>query len=557
MIMADQTQHHPSEDTTDTEPLKTESISEQRPSRDTEFRVSKKPRKLKRIQGENVEFEPLEPFGLKAVPVLVQALDNQWLPRSLLQPAFQAGQITERIDKRLKKAVRSEYMRSLINGQQVILNRAYLYNNPAIAQDYSKKGQQREAFKAFLEEGTIVPWLLAEKTPVDPPASGAGTISGFDVTQAFSNWQKLCQEVRVSCVRLSWDEQENIQLTRQRLSERFNTFAASAAMKDIDAFMRDLGLDESAKEGLRKRLAEVGHFGLDMAEKGRLVTRNDLYKAFITAGNNPAERMYDGSKPFGAEIKQLLDLSYNVNLPDALGGYLITPIESLPRTSLQEWQDTARQPDQVTADDILKLLQRTAFDLVGQGLNVKSMDALSLQDVREIRRMDEWTTYIQSLENLLQNPLLFAESGAERVYDSYAKLAKQITDIIAGQDRKEKILTTWSPAIELIFYIAGAILSCVWTADGATYQLYGQVSGLVGAAAAPVVARMVIRDMSERRAQQDLSTSIDFMRRKMVSAKDQWEMIKGQVKKLPGYQEVAGALGEEEIVDPILSYQEY
>jgi hypothetical protein len=557
MIMVDQTQQSSSEDNADTEPLKTASVSEQQPSRDTEFRVSKKRRKLKRIQVGNVEFEPLEPFGLKAVPVLAQALDNQWLPRSLLQSAFQAGQITEKIDKKLKKAVRSEYIRSLINGQQVILNRAYLYNNPAIAQDYSKKSQGREAFKALLEEGTIVPWLLAEKTPVDPPASGADAISGFDVTKAFLNWQELCQEVRMSCVRLSWDEKENIQLTRQRLSSRFNTFATSAAVRDIDAFIRDLSLDASAKDGLRKRLVEMGHFGLDIAEKGRLVTRNDLYKAFITAGDSPAERMYDSSKPFAAEIKQLLDLQYNVNLPDALGGYLITPIESLPRTSLQEWQETARQPDQITADDILKLLQRTAFDLVGQGLNVKSMDALSLQDVREIRHTDEWTTYIQSLENLLQNPLLFAESGAARVYDSYAKLAKRITDIIAGQDRKGKVLTTWAPAIELIFYIAGAVLSCVWTADGATYQLYGQVSGLVGAAAAPVVARMVIRDMSERRAQQDLSTSIDFMRRKLINAKDQWEKIEGQVKKLPGYQEVAVSLGEEEIVDPILSYQEY
>ncbi len=551
--MTDQTERSP-ENMPDTEPLL---VPEQQSAKVADSGPSKKSRKLTRGQIGNVEFERLEPSGLKTVPVLVQALDNQWLPRSLLRPAFESGQITGRIDRRLKRAVRSEYIRSLINGQQVILNRAYLYNNPAIAMDYSKKGQQREAFKAFLEEGTLVPWLLAEKTPIDPPASGAGTISGFDVTKAFSKWQELCQEVYMSCARLSWDEKENIRQTRQRLSERFNTFAASAAVRDIDTFMRDLNLDVSAKKGFRKRLVEMGHFCLDIAEKGRMVTRNDLYKAFVTAGDNPAERLYDSSKPFAAEIKQLLDLSYNVNLPDALGGYLITPVDSLPRTSLQEWQETVRQQDQITADDILKLLQRTAFDLVGQGLDVKSMDALSLENVREIRRMDEWITYIQSLEDLLQNPLRFADGGAAKVYNSYARLAKRITDIVAEQGRMEKILTSWSPAIQLIFYIAGAVLACMWTADGATYQLYGQVSGLVGAAAAPVVARMVIRDMSERRGQQDLSTSIDFMRRKMVDARNQWEEIKRQVKKLPGYQEVAVSLAEEGIADPILSYQEY
>jgi hypothetical protein len=518
---------------------------------------TKKRRRQKAGQIGDVEFERLEPHDLKSLSVLVQALDNQWLPRSLLQPAFKAGQITKSIDRKLKKAVRSEYIRSLINGQQVILNRAYIYNNPAISQDYSqKKGPKREAFKALLEEEVLVPYLLAEQTPIDLPASGAGAASNYEVDKTFPIWQQLCQEVRPRCVRLSWDEKENWQSSRKHLAERFNRFAMGASAGDMDTYLRDLGLDPSARNSLGKRLVEVGQMCLDLKSKDpdRLVTRNDLYKAFVTAGNIPAERMYDSSKPFASEIKQLLDLAYNSNLPDALGGYLVTPVDSLPRTALQEWQQATKQP-KITGEELLTLLQRTAFDLVGRGLNVKSMDALSLQDVREIRRMDEWAVYIQSLEALLKNPLQFADGGAARVYESYARLAKRITDLIEGQDRKDQVLTSWEPAVELLFNIAGAVLVCVWTAAGPIYQLAGQVAGLVGGATVPVVARLIIRDRTEIHAQQDLSTSVDFMKYKMVDAKNQWKEIEHQVRKLPGFQELAVSLGEEEIVDPTLNYQ--
>jgi hypothetical protein len=547
--MADQTRQPLPEDTPDTEPLKRATASEQQPAR--------KKRGGPRVgQVGNVEFERFEPSDLQSVPVLVQALDNQWLPRSLLQPALKAGQITKGLDRKLRRAVRSEYVRSLINGQQVILNRAYLYNNPAISQDYSqKKGQKREAFKALIEEEIIVPYLLAEKTPVDPPASGAGTVSGYEVVKAFSAWQELCQEVRPRCVRLSWEDQENWHLTRRQLAERFNTFATSAAARDIESYLQDLRLDPSARNALRKRLVEMGQLCLDFINRDRLVTRNDLYKAFVTAGDSPAERRFDSTKPFASEIKQLLDLAYNSNLPDALGGYLITPVDSLPRTALQEWQRVGQQPT-VTGEELLRLVQRTAFDLVGRGLNVESMDVLSLQDVREIRRTDEWAAYIQSLDTLLNKPFQFADGGAARVYESYTRLARRITDLIAGQQRKDDVLNFWAPAVELVFYIAGAVLSVMWTQEGTIYQLSGQVSGLVGAAAVPIVGRLVIRDMAEKQAQQDLSTSIDFMRGKMVDARKQWIEIERQIRKLQGFRELAVSLGEEEIVDPTLSYQD-
>ena len=415
----------------------------------------------------NVEFERLTRADLGSIPVIAQALDNQWAPRGLLKQAFQKGEITPDLDKKLRKAVRSEYIRSLINGQHVILDRAYVYNSAAVAQDYvGEHICMREVFKDFLEKKVLVPFLLGEKTPVDSPRGGLG-VTPFRPANAFSQWQEVCQEVRPRCFRLSWNDQENDQLIRHQLTQRTNIFATSLVANDIELFIKDLGLDPSAEEGFRQRLIEVGHFCLELAANHKMISRDALYKKFVVAGEDPeqqntAERRYDRSKPFAADLKQLFDLRHNCNLPDVLNGYLITPVDSLSRTALQEFQKPVEQPD-IQGKDLVEMLQRTAFDLVQQGLNLPSMDILSLQDVAQIRRMDEWTVYMNQLKLLLDHPLEFADGGAAHVYESYISLTKRITELVANQKGKTDLLTTWSPVVQISISIAGAALSMLLT----------------------------------------------------------------------------------------------
>ena len=249
----------------------------------------------------------------------------------------------------------------------------------------------------------------------------------------------------------------------------------------------------------------------------------------------------------------MLDLSYNCNLPDALSGYLITPVDSLPRTALQEWQQAAQRPT-ITGKELLELLQRTTFDLVGRGLNVESMDVLRLQDVREIRKTEEWSAYIQSLEGLLKHPEQFADGGAAKVYQSYARLASQMTGLIDKQKRKDSVLTSWAPTVELVFNIAGAILTWRGTEAGPIWRLHGKVSERVEGETAPVVGKLIIRDMSEEHPQQDLSTGVDFMRFMVPDVQDQWERIEREVRKLQGFQEILTS-SEEENVDPTMSFK--
>src|SRR5258708_3964222 len=220
---------------------------------DTNQRLTSKKQQQKVKKGVvgNVEFDRLEPSDLSGfVHVTAQALDNQWIPRSLLRKALQKG-LTASIESQRKKQVRTEYVRALVNSERVVINRAFIYNSQAIFQDFlGKDSEGRKAFKALLEKGVILPWLYLETSPV-------GQKPVFGVDRGLDVWWEICQEVRTQCVRLSWDDELNSELGREHLARRFHNFAVTASSGNITTSLKDLSLDPkvvkdpSAKDVLR------------------------------------------------------------------------------------------------------------------------------------------------------------------------------------------------------------------------------------------------------------------------------------------------------------------
>lgn len=486
------------------------------------------------IRDEKVEFIALEPPNLGTVPVVAQALDNQWVPRLPLKEIMAGKFAFKNVEKAVEALVRAEYIRALVNGKQVIINRAYLYNNSAVFQDYLTEGEAYDAFKTLLQEEVIVPFLMSEKTPNQPPRYGT--------TPAFQKWQQLCEEVRMHCLRFSWDEDTNLKESLAQLARRFHDFALTAISGDFERYIKDLGLDPSAESELRKRFGAMARMCLEYSEEQKYVTRDDLYKSFVTAGDNTAERSYDGTRPFAGEIKQLLDLAYNSNLADALGGYLLTPTDSLPRIALQEWQRAANQPKQLSAEELVKMLKRHAFSLINEGLYLKSMNLLRLQDVIEVRRMDEWIVYIMSLEELLKNPIEFTERAGQ-VYQNYAKLAERMTVQVAGRGAQGSLsiaaLTApWTPTAELILSASGSSISVTWTSEGPVYTFAGEELPRVGPGGlATFSARFNIGTSSGTKSQADLFTSLEFMKGTLQDAREQWKQIRSSLKAILGRQE--------------------
>jgi len=478
-------------------------------------------------------FYALDPSELKNVAVVAQALDNQWVPRAMLHEMVSVGRSLEDVKREREKSVRTEYLRALINARQLVINRAFIHNNPVVFQDYLRpSGEDYKAFKELLDSAVIVPYLFNEQTPLDKPDYEADP-------RGFPAWEHICQEVRTRCLRLSWDDKTNMELIRDQLARRFHDCAQTLCSGDEAVFAQKLGLASGASLPLKKRLVNVAQHCLDISGQGQHVTRNELYKQFVTAdGTTPAEGKYDRNKPFAADVKQLLDLSYNINLPDALDGYPLTPVDSLQRTALQEWQKAAKS-DPITADQIETLLRRSAFSLVQEGLDLPSVGSLSLKQVQEVRLMDEWSDYIRSLEDLLAHPGQFenSERGAQAVYNDYVALAGRIRKLVTAKITRERT-EQWTPIIETVFDIAGAVLKVIWSTQGVSYQVEGEISSRLGGRAAPVVARLIVRGFTELGAQADLRSSIHFMRGHMEDARQQWKALEQQLSEIPHFKKV-------------------
>ena len=492
---------------------------------------------------DGITISRLEPQDLMTVPVILQAFDNQWLPRSLLRQVIRRGSINQVTQRSLRTMVRTEYLRALVNLRQVIINRAYLYNNQIIFHDYTRRGRNRDAFKALLNEGAIIAYLFTETSPVERPP--------FSVDeQGFAAWQQLCQEVQMHCLRLSWNNEVNESQAFMRLGRPFYNFAQNMASGDTGQYARDLALTPPMQTLFRNRLIEVAQVGLSFIEQERAGGRNDYYREFVTAGDNPALRLYDSTKLFAAEIKQCIDLAYNSYLADALGGYLLTPPDSLLRTALQEWVQIAHLPE-ITGDTLILMLQEASFPPAQEGNYLRSFVSLTLETVRVIRQLDEWSIYIESLENLVNNPMQFATGS---IYQHYLALAQRMTNMVIqlGGRRGGDTTTAWLPVVELVIDVAGATGIITWTTEGILYRFEGEVSPLIGTGAAPLVARLVIRGQNESTPHPGLETGIDFIRSRLASARAQWSDVQQRIRSLPGFREWQNRPGQN---GPSINYQ--
>lgn len=498
------------------------------------------------ITQDSVTYVQLEPHHLKKLGIVAQALDNQWESRSLLrhmQSSFSQGRALGLPDIRNSRyeAGRGEYMRALVNAEQLVVNRVFLYNTDYVAQDYVTGGPDRDSLKELLSNGVIVPYLHREQSPAARPVD-------VNVTHAHEEWEKLCHETNVQAVRLSWDDDVNEERARQ-LSGSFavwlNNLGIFRQYGDPVRLAGELGLptDEDSVRALQRRFREVANWAQEEDFAGRTVMRGAFYRKFIVVdGSDVTDGIIDFAKPFASELKQIADLSYATNLPDALGGYALTPMDSLPRTALQELTfRTNSQIQPITPDEIMSLLQRQVFDLIAGGLFLNSMSRLTLRDVIALRATDEWLLYTNSMKTLLDKPLDF-RNQAQIVYSRYIALAQRMTKQVARNDTQNQ-LERWVPVLKLVLTIGSAAVTLEWhslgSLDASGQVLFSVAEGAINRGAS-MTARLIIGGIAERRAEAQLETSLDFMRRSLADANGTFQYIVGWLKSQRQYRDISG-----------------
>ncbi|MBB5939259.1 hypothetical protein [Streptomyces zagrosensis] len=477
------------------------------------------------------QVDRIEAPGLARGAVIAQSLDNQWVTAELTKEMIAKGRSLRDVDGARSLDVRAEYFRSLINTRQVVVNRVYFYNNLAVSCDFLEEGTSRRAHQDLLCKGALVPFLLQEREPTDRPLN-------VDIDEtAFESWREtiagLPATARLKCVRLSWDDVQNRQGTRAAL---FNPFAARVqglTAKDMRLLATQVGVPQDRAHDFARAVGRLVEYSNELRVDDKPVTRNVLYQRFISVPGSPvSDGRYDKNKPFSGEIKQLLDLIYNVNLADAMGMYPLTPAGSLRRLALQEWRDVRGQSSGQTITDpeaLVSYLKRQAFDTVQAGLTPAAIDSLELADIVSLRDTDEWNTYIDAFDLIISDPTAFNDH-VNSVFRHYVDLNRKLSDLASRRtgDAKE-----WAPVIEIVVNVGGAVFTAI-TGDE-TWSL----TGAVGTAAASTYGgsvQLVLRNRIAGHREQKFARELANVR---FDTKNEWEQFQRLVERLPGYRQIA------------------
>src|SRR4051794_29120614 len=98
---------------------------------------------------------------LDAFATMPQCLDNQFLPRPVLERVY-AGTSTVRDETKAREtAARREYVRSLLYSPEIIVNRAFAVNEPAVFEDVIK---YPEAVATLIRNKRLTILLLRDET---------------------------------------------------------------------------------------------------------------------------------------------------------------------------------------------------------------------------------------------------------------------------------------------------------------------------------------------------------------------------------------------------------
>lgn len=420
--------------------------------------------------------------------VVAQSLDNQWVSGDLTRRMVRSGSSLRDVAEVRDKEGRAEYFRGLINTRTLVVNRAFFYNNSVINRDLLVDGPARRAHQRLLAEAALVPYLLWEREPTDPPP-------GVNVVDdAFAAWRETVAGIptgsRVTCARLSWDEGENRRLAQSALFGEFAGKVQGLTAKEQGPLASDLGVKPEQVEFFRDRLHEVVAFSNDQRRRDQVVNRGLLYEQFVTVpGSAVSEGRYDKNKPFAAEIKQLLDLVYNVNLADALKMYPLTPADSLRRLVLQEYRDVNVSPDRTITDpeQLATLLGRQTFAAVQDHLTVDDLDALALEDICELREKEAWHRYLDAFDVLMDDPLAMTADPArfgERihlVFDRYVGLNAEIVRLAKAR-RALARESQWKPVVEMVVTLGQSVVTAMYGDGG--WTLLGEIGpmpeGVIG-----------------------------------------------------------------------------
>ena len=374
------------------------------------------------IVGE-IKFRQFVPAELGNNCVLPYALDDQWVPRSLLRMMQVEGASLIDLGDVRESVIWREYVRSLITAERIVINRSFLFRNPVLSTGYTADTDSRSAFAELLRDGAIVLFLINERSPLESEWAKESDAA----TDAAKALEPILRSVRAWCVRFSWktDNEDLINAWNGRFARRIKKTVGL----DHRRFLEEVGASRDDASGFRKQLDLLPRLATPTDQVP--VTRSNLYAEYIVREPQDIKQgRYDFTKPYMIPLKWLFDLVYNSNLAAELELALVTPVDSVHRSVVHNpnfFQDEVLgdgfSPARVRTS-IMEAIQHALFRHDFSTGTLSVFDRVTLPQVVAIRKSEPWQRYVKAVDVLLEEPWLLPhpERGILHVYSCYDDL---------------------------------------------------------------------------------------------------------------------------------------
>lgn len=427
-------------------------------------------------EGENfyrVKKDQISPFA-----VTLSCLDNQWCPQSFYtnKKFLSTGFLNEELLQEKKRIQKKELFASLLHNSQLIINRAYFWNGDVFSDWYKDSGDDADALKALLCNGTLTIYLYKEHSPCDMDKP-----SGFDIHKENMNaFIKFCKDCVPYCYRLDWEnDTNNDYLIGKHLSAAFKNSCITMACNEGD--LHDdalrLGLNESETKVYKNKWIKVRRAVLSLEEKGDSnFNRDKLYQNFVVKkGSKTPDCIISRTKQLSAEIKQVADHIYNKNLADFLGIKMLVPNDSPFYGYASAGTNIVFLDRKIKTDELLYAISDFDINFMSEKSIRLIENEITLSDIYKIRCLSSFKDYIKTTENSMSRAHLKEMNfhDLENVWIKYNELINEIVTQDIKGCKKEEIMS----ALSLIVRIGTLTVYIIYRKCGCnTYSVSGEMA---------------------------------------------------------------------------------
>ena len=341
------------------------------------------------------------------------ALDSQWIPeifydsQNKYYDEFEKdGFASEKVKEYLLNYKRRNFVLSFFHYKQILLKLNSILYEPYFQQLLLNEGEDKEAFKQLLSNGSIV--VLLNNKQMTPFVHSYNKDNPI-----FKAWNDLCEEISVYCIRENWTESSD------EHSKDFLRFCSNLAMDHSNNILlaQAMHLDENQINNFLVTLKTISmqsfcqtHMnGTQSQDKVDDYSRSLFYRNYIVKDNeegslNPVYAcLFDPNKPFHHELKKLIDIYYNSIFTRTLQCDALLPDDVLPEDYYLHSLYLDNGEKEVSIEE-LEYAFSEFFDhceildeitALGDNLYLKNYD---LKKITEIRQKEAWYEYVELLE---------------------------------------------------------------------------------------------------------------------------------------------------------------